>query len=426
MIGGERFGDDRPGDELSVMQMMRCVVLLLVCLGSASAQKPYELLLKGGHLIDPKNDVSAVRDVAISKGKVVAVGENLAAEKAEKVVDVSGLYVMPGLVDIHVHVYAGTGLAGVLTGDQSVYPDGFSFRSGVTTVVDVGSSGRRNFEDFQQRVIERAKTRVLAMLNIVGGGMGGSEVEQNVDDMEPEATARMAKKHPKIIVGIKTAHFSGPEWVAVDRAVEAGKLAKIPVMVDFGTFRPERPFEDLVLKHLRSGDMYTHTFLGRVPILDDEGKVRPYLFEAQKRGVKFDAGHGGGSFWWRQAVPAVRQGFIPDSISTDLHTGSMNAGMKDMSNVMSKFLSLGVPLEQVVRMSTWNPSRQILRPDLGHLTVGAEADIAVMRLETGTFGFLDVRRARFEGTKFLTAELTLRRGRVMWDLNGRAGTPWKE
>ena len=192
----------------------------------------------------------------------------------------------------------------------------------------------------------------------------------------------MVKKYPDIVVGIKTAHFQGPEWVAVDRAVEAGTLAKVPVMVDFGDFRPERPFEDLVLKHLRPGDMYTHTYIGRVPMLDDNGKVRPYLFEARKRGVKFDVGHGQGSFWWSQAAPAVRQGFLPDSISTDLHTGSMNSGMKNMANVMSKFLSLGVSLDDVVRLSTWSPSQQILRPDLGHLTVGTEADVAVMRLDS--------------------------------------------
>ncbi|MDA1315983.1 MAG: amidohydrolase/deacetylase family metallohydrolase [Acidobacteria bacterium] len=408
------------------MQMMRWMVLLLVCLGSASAQKPYELLLKGGHLIDPKNGVNAPRDVAISEGKIVAVGESLDPEQADKVVDVSGLYVMPGLVDIHAHVFTGSGRKGVLTGDTSVYPDGFSFRAGVTTLVDVGSSGRRNFEEFKKLIIDRAGTRVLSMLNIVGGGMGGGEIEQNVDDMEPGLTAQMAKKYPEIIVGIKTAHFQGPEWVAVDRAVEAGKLAKIPVMVDFGDFRPERPFEELVLKHLRPGDMYTHFFIGRVPMLDAEGKVRPYLFEARKRGVKFDVGHGQGSFWWSQAVPAVRQGFLPDSISTDLHTGSMNSGMKTMANLMSKFLSLDVPLEEVVKMSTWNPSQQIQRPDLGHLTVGAEADIAVMRVDTGKFGFLDVRNARFEGTKLLVPELTIRRGRVMWDLNGRAGAPWTD
>jgi dihydroorotase len=402
------------------------MVLLLVCLGSASAQRPYELLLRGGHLIDPRNEVSALRDVAIAKGKIVAVGESLDPEQADKVVDVSGLYVMPGIVDIHAHVFTGSGRKGVLTGDTSVYPDGFSFRSGVTTLVDVGSSGRRNFEEFKKLIIDRAQTRVLSMLNIVGGGMGGGDIEQNVDDMEPGPTAQMAKKYPDIIVGIKTAHFSGPEWVAVDRAVEAGKLAKIPVMVDFGNFRPERPFEDLVLKHLRPGDMYTHFYIGRVPMLDDEGKVRPYLYEARKRGVKFDVGHGQGSFWWSQAVPAVRQGFLPDSISTDLHTGSMNSGMKTMSNVMSKFLSLDVPLEDVVKMSTWNPSQQIQRPDLGHLTVGAEADVAVMRVDTGKFGFLDIRNARYDGTKLLVPELTIRRGRVVWDLNGRTGTPWTD
>jgi dihydroorotase len=402
------------------------MVLLLVCLGSASAQRPYELLLRGGHLIDPRNEVSALRDVAIAKGKIVAVGESLDPEQADKVVDVSGLYVMPGIVDIHAHVFTGSGRKGVLTGDTSVYPDGFSFRSGVTTLVDVGSSGRRNFEEFKKLIIDRAQTRVLSMLNIVGGGMGGGDIEQNVDDMEPGPTAQMAKKYPDIIVGIKTAHFSGPEWVAVDRAVEAGKLAKIPVMVDFGNFRPERPFEDLVLKHLRPGDMYTHFYIGRVPMLDAEGKVRPYLYEARKRGVKFDVGHGQGSFWWSQAVPAVRQGFLPDSISTDLHTGSMNSGMKTMSNVMSKFLSLDVPLEDVVKMSTWNPSQQIQRPDLGHLTVGAEADVAVMRVDTGKFGFLDIRNARYDGTKLLVPELTIRRGRVVWDLNGRTGTPWTD
>lgn len=404
---------------------MRSVVLLLLCVGIAAAQKPYELLLKGGHLIDPKNAINAPRDVAIAKGKIAAVGENINPDQADKVVDVSGLYVMPGLVDIHAHVFTGTGRKGVLTGDTSVYPDGFSFRAGVTTLVDVGSSGRRNFEEFKRLIIDRAQTRVLSMLNIVGGGMGGGEIEQNVKDMEPGPTAQMVKKYPDIIVGIKTAHYAGPEWVAVDRAVEAGKLGKVPVMVDFGRFREERPFEELVLEHLRPGDMYTHFFIGRVPMLDENRKVRPYLYEARKRGVKFDVGHGSGSFWWSQAVPAVRQGFLPDSISTDLHTGSMNSGMKNMSNVMSKFLSLDVPLEEVVKLSTWNPSQQIQRPDLGHLTVGAEADVAVMRVDTGKYGFLDIRNARYDGTKLLVPELTLRAGQVKWDLNGRAGTPWE-
>ena len=398
---------------------------VLLCPLLSRAQS-YDLLLKGGHVIDPANGIDKVMDVAVSGSKIAAVAAAIPAAKAKKVVDVSGLYVTPGLVDIHVHVYAGTGMKGAYSGDSSVYPDGFTFRSGVTTVVDVGSSGWRNFPDFKQRVIDRAKTRVLAMLNIVGRGMGGGDIEQNLDDMDAAATAKMAKQYPETIVGVKSAHYEGPEWIPVDRAVQAGKAAGIPVMVDFGIFRPERPHSELVLEHLRPGDMYTHTYLDRVPMLDENGKVRAYLFEAQKRGVKFDVGHGGGSFWWRLAVPAIRQGFIADSISTDLHIGSMNTGMKEMLNVMSKFINLGVSLRDVVKMSTSSPASQIQRPDLGNLSIGSGADIAVFRMDTGDYGFLDVQNATFKGTKLLVGELTLRDGKVVWDLNGRAGTPWKD
>jgi dihydroorotase len=398
--------------------------LAAVAAGSLCAQ--YDLLLKGGHVIDARNDIDGPRDVAIQDGRIAAVAESIDSSQAKQVVDVAGLYVAPGLVDIHVHVYTGTGMKGAYSGDNSVYPDGFSFRSGVTTMVDVGGSGWRNFPDFKQRVIDRAQTRVLAMLNIVGQGMGGGAIEQNLDDMDADATAKIAKQYPDTVVGVKTAHYEGPEWDPVERAIAAGTKANIPIMVDFGIFRQERPFEELVTKKLRPGDIYTHTYLGRVPLLDAENKPRPYLFEAQKRGVKFDVGHGGGSFWWFQAVAAVKGGFIADSISTDLHIGSMNAGMKNMANVMSKFLALDVPLKDVVRKSTWEPAQQIKRTDLGHLSVGAVADVAVLRLDTGDFGFLDVRGARKKGTQLLVCELTLRDGRVMWDLNGRAGTPWEQ
>lgn len=399
---------------------------LLSCLLAGSLSAQYDLLLKGGHVIDARNDIDGPRDVAIKDGRVAAVADSIDASKAEKVVDVSGLYVTPGLVDIHVHVYAGTGQKGTYSGDNSVYPDGFSFRSGVTTMVDVGGAGWRNFPDFKQRIIDRAQTRVLSMLNIVGTGMGGGEIEQNLDDMDADATAKMAKQYPDTIVGVKCAHYTGPEWDPVERAVEAGTKADIPVMIDFGHFREERPFEELVTTKLRPGDIYTHAYLGRVPLLDENNKPRPYLFEAQKRGVKFDVGHGGGSFWWFQAVPAVKNGFIADSISTDLHIGSMNAGMKNMANVMSKFLALGLPLADVVRKSTWEPAKQIKRTDLGNLSVGSVADVAVFRVDKGEFGFLDVRGARKMGDQLLTCELTLRDGRVRWDLNGRAGTPWEQ
>jgi dihydroorotase len=397
------------------------LMFLSLLASAALAQPAYDLLLKGGHLIDPKNGISARRDVAIAGGKIAAVAENIPAERARKVVDVGSLYVVPGLVDIHVHVFAGEGPA--YTGENSVFPDDHTFRSGVTTVVDAGSSGWRSFPDFKRRTINRSRTRVLSLLNIVGKGMGGA-VEQDTSDMDPKKTAEVALANKEYVVGIKTAHYAGPDWTAVDRAVEAGKIANMPVMVDFGNFRPERPYQELVLKHLRPGDISTHMYLGAVPMLDDGGRVLPYLFEARKRGVIFDVGHGGGSFLFRQAVPAIRQGFVPDSISTDLHIGSMNAGMKDMLNVMSKFLNMGLSLDDVIRMSSWNPARQIKREELGHLSVGAIADVAVLSLASGDFGFVDVHGARLRGSKKLVAELTLKDGRVVWDLNGITREDW--
>ncbi|MDQ3652307.1 MAG: amidohydrolase/deacetylase family metallohydrolase [Acidobacteriota bacterium] len=406
--------------------MMRLTFLLLFLVLNSSTlfgQQKYDLLLKNGHVIDPKNRISERRDIAISGGKIAAVERSIDASTAIKVVDVNGLYVTPGLVDIHVHVYAGTGMK-AYTGDLSVYPDGFSFRSCVTTMADAGSSGWHNFEDFKQRVIDRAKTRVFAFVNIVGQGMGGGAVEQDINDMNAQRAAEIAKKYPGVVVGIKTAHFAKPGWEAVDRAIEAGQLAGVPVMVDFGEFRPERPHQDLILKKMRPGDIYTHTYLNRVPMLDEAGRVRSYLFEGQKRGVIFDVGHGGGSFVFRYAVPAMKQGFTPDSISTDLHIGSMNAGMKDMTNVMSKFLNLGMQLDDVILKSTWNPAREIRRELYGHLSVGAPADVAILRLDTGDFGFVDVDRARFQGRQRLGCEMTILDGNVVYDLNGRSSELW--
>ena len=402
---------------------MRCILILGMA-WCAAAQGQYDLLLKGGHVVDSKNGISALRDVAISQGKIAAVEQNIAASRARRTIDVSSLYITPGLVDMHVHVFAGS-MGREYIGENCVRPDGFTFRSGVTTVVDAGSSGWRNFGEFRDQIVNRSKTRVLAMLNIVGSGMGGRpDVEQNTKDMEPERTAEVAKRHSDVVVGIKVAHYAGPEWIAVDRGVEAGKLAGVPVMVDFATFRPERPFQDLVLKHLRSGDIYTHTYLSVVPMLDSEGKLLPYLLDAKKRGVIFDVGHGGGSFSFRQAIPAIRQGFTPDSISTDLHVDSMNAGMKDMLNLLSKFLNMGMSMEDVIAAASWHPAREIHHEELGHLSPGAPADVAVLRLVNGEFGFVDSARLRMKGTKKLVAELTLREGRVVWDLNGMTSEDW--
>jgi dihydroorotase len=391
---------------------------------AAAAGPRYDLLLKGGHVIDPKNALSAVRDVAIANGRIAAVLPRIDPAEAFKVVDVSGLYVAPGLVDIHVHVYAGTGEKGSYAGDNSVYPDGFTLRVGVTTVVDAGCAGWRNFDDFQDRVIDRAKTRVLAFLNIVGHGMRGGAFEQDLADMEAGPTAAAVLAHRDRIVGIKTAHYEGPEWTPVERAVEAGRRAGVPVMVDFGANRPERPLADLLTEKLRPGDIYTHCYSGLRGELLPTGAVNPGMWKGRERGVVFDVGHGGGSFAWRVAVPATREGFWPDSISTDLHVHSMNAGMKDMLNVMSKFLALGLPLDDVVARSTWNPAREVHHEELGHLSVGALADVVVLRLETGRFGFVDSFGARLDGDRKLVCELTLRDGKVVYDLDGITRPRW--
>jgi len=368
---------------------------------------------------------TAVRDVAIRNGLIAAVEEHIDPSTALKTVDVSGLYVTPGLVDIHVHVYASTGERNSYAGDNSVFPDGFTFRVGVTTVADAGCSGYRNFEDFKEHIIDRSKTRVLAFLNIVGAGMRGPKYEDNLADMDPQPAAEMAKRHPGLIVGIKTAHYSGPEWTPVEHAVEAGTIANIPVMVDFGANRPERPLNILLTQKLRPGDIYTHCYSGLRGELGADGKVNPGMWEGRKRGVIFDVGHGGGSFTWRVAVPAIRQGFLPDSISTDLHIASMNSGMKDMLNVMSKFLTLGLSIDDVIVRSTWNPAREIHHDELGNLSVGSPADVSVLRVAQGDFGFTDMYGARMNGNRKFECEMTVKGGKIVYDLNGISRPDWK-
>jgi dihydroorotase len=234
----------------------------------------------------------------------------------------------------------------------------------------------------------------------------------------------VALKHADVIVAIKTAHWRQKNFISVEKAVEAGNLANLPVMVDFGYF--DKPYQTLVTDKLRPGDISTHFYRWPAPLLDKEGHTAEYLQAARKRGVKFDVGHGGGSFHFPVAEPLVRQGFWPDSISTDLHSGSVNGAMIDMLNVMSKFLAMGVPLQEVIRESTTNPAAQIRRSQLGHIGVGADADLAVLRLEQGKFGYVDVRGGRIEGSHRLGCEMTVRAGKIVYDFNGRAGVPWRE
>ncbi len=295
--------------KIRVENIFRCCIALSLCLGVrtfAESAPVYDLLLQGGHVLDDKNHIDSVMDIAIKDGKIAKVAKHIPASDALKTVNSKGFYVTPGLIDLHVHVYAGTGERSSYAGDNSVPPDGFTFRVGVTTVVDAGCSGWRNFEDFKQRIIDRSKTRVFALLNIVGSGMRGPKYEQNTADMDGEATAAMALKYPQTIVGIKTAHFEGPEWTPVEQAVIAGTKANIPVMVDFGVDRPTRPIYDLMTRKLRPGDIYTHMYSGlrheQDPVTLGPSKA---FTEGRQRGIYFDVGQGGGSFKWSLAVPGT-------------------------------------------------------------------------------------------------------------------------
>lgn len=395
--------------------------ILVVLITPAVAQE-YDLLIRNGTVIDPKNGRNEVLDIAISNGIIVQVGSTIEGEAKEEI-NARGLLVVPGLVDIHSHNFFGTSENSYLSdGFSALPPDGFTFRVGVTTVVDVGGAGWRNFDQFKRQVIDHSKTRVLSFLNIVGNGMKGGAVEQNQEDMDGAMTAKKALANKEFIVGVKVAHYSGPDWTPVQEAVKAGKLANIPVMIDFGGVEPNLSLERLFLQELRPGDIFTHAYAnvkGRMPIVDEStGKVRSYVFEAQKRGIVFDVGHGGGSFWFSQAKPALEQGIKPNTLSTDLHTGSMNAGMKDLLNVMSKFMNLGLSLEEVVEKTTWKSAQTINREELGHLSVGGIADIAILGIRNGTFGFVDVVGERIEGDRKLECEATIKDGKVVYDLNG--------
>ncbi|SHM78045.1 amidohydrolase/deacetylase family metallohydrolase [Mucilaginibacter sp. OK098] len=408
--------------------MLKTYFLLLILLGilsQVSMAQSYDIVIKGGRIIDPKNDIDAVMDIAVSNGKIALLSQNIDPKQGIQVVDAKGMYVTPGLIDIHTHDFYGTQPDHQYEdGNLGISPDGFTFRNGVTTVVDAGSSGWRTFPTFKSQTIDVSKTRVLALLNIVGEGMRGG-YEQNVNDMDPKMTALVAKRYRDIVVGIKLAHFEGHDWTPADRAVEAGTLAGgIPVMIDFGGSNPPLSIEELFMKHLRPGDIFTHCFgqLGSREYLVDlqTNKVKPFVYEARKRGIIFDVGYGGISFAYSQALPAMKEGFFPNSISTDIHVGSMNDAMKDMLTCMTKFLAMGMSLHDVIQASTSNPAKEIKHEELGNLSVGSGADVAILNIRDGKFGLYDYTGYKMETNKKLECELTIRAGKIVYDLNGIA------
>jgi len=405
-------------------------LFLIFCIAficKISHAQTYSILIKGGQVIDPKNNINEVLDVGIFEGKIKKIAKNIDPKEARQVVNAKGMYVTPGLIDIHGHVFFGTQPNHYLSdGLTAVVPDGFTFRVGVTTIVDCGGAGYTNFATFKKNIISTSRTRVLSFMNIVGAGMRGGDYEQDTSDMNPAKAAAIALENKDDVVGFKAAHFQGHDWKPVDNAVAAGKLANMPVIVDFGGSIPPLPLSDLFLKHLRPGDIFTHTYTLlegniRETVVDEATKkVKPFVLEARKRGIVFDVGYGGASFNYSQAIPAIKSGFYPTTISTDLHTGSMNGSMKDMLSIMSKFYIMGMDLPSVIKASTWTPAQVIHRETLGHISENAIADVAVFSMRKGDFGFYDKTGFKMEGKEKLECEMTIREGKIVYDLNGIA------
>ena len=399
---------------------------------AAMRAQNFDLLLKRGHVIDPKNNLDGHYDVAISNGRVAAVSRDIDPALADHVIEAGGYFVTPGLLDIHVHVYHTRAPQGEPEG-LSVVADAHSFRSGVTTMVDTGTSGQRHFLHFKSTCIDRQKTRILAFVNICDQGMLG-DFEQDPLTFDPELAAATVLAYPDLCVGIKAAHYwtrdSWDEvhtpWASVDAGVAAAALCNRPLMVDFWPRPPLRTYQELILSKLRAGDIHTHVFAQQFPVLGADGKPSAFLFEARKRGVVFDLGHGAGSFWYRNAAPAMAGGFSPDSISTDLHTGNVHGTVVDMITTMSKMLNLGMPLQEVIYRSTVTPAVEIGHPELGNLSIGACADVAVIKQLEGEFSFHDCGRARAHGRLKLENAMTIRGGEIVYDIGGLSMPDWQQ
>ncbi|MBZ5859321.1 amidohydrolase/deacetylase family metallohydrolase [Flavihumibacter profundi] len=409
-----------PGTVLKWIPRELFLLLVGALMNMLCFAQPYDLLIKNAHMIDPKNHINGKMDLAVTNGMISKVAKEIPAMQSKKTIDAGGLYIVPGLIDMHTHVFVGPEPEKFADGQYSVSPDDFSFRSGVTTVVDAGTSGWHNFPQFKGQVIDHMKTRVLAFLNINANGLSGKPDEEDVTKMIVDSAVQMQKKFPGIIVGIKIGHYEGSDWTPFDRALEAAAITHTPLFVE--CHLPKYSLQDQLHK-MRPGDIITHSYEQipeRMAVVDEAGKLRPFVLEAKQKGILFDLGHGGAGFWFSQAIPAFKQGLAPNSFGSDLHRFSMNAGMKSMTNIMSKYMAIGMPLEDAIVRATWNPALSIHRPDLGNLSEGTVADITLLRVLNGRFGYMDAGGYKLEGNQKLEAELTIRAGKIEWDLNGLA------
>jgi dihydroorotase len=386
-------------------------------LAAPAVAQQYDLLIKNGHVIDRASEINGVMDVAVAGETIAKVARDIPADQAKKTIDATGLYVTPGLIDLHAHVFGYGG---------SLWPDDTQLLTGTTTVVDCGGSGWRTFETFKETVVDRSKTRVLAFINVVGAGMVGTE--SDIDDMDADKLAAKIKQYPGLIVGIKCAHYGRRDYFNLEQAVKAGNIAGVPMIVDNSILTSnDRDTRTKLLKYFRPGDIHTHMFNDRhLEIVDRfSGKVQPYMHEAREKGRLFDLGHGNGSFVWPAAAKAMAQGFYPDTISTDLHNSSIFSTRSDMPNCISKMLVLGMSLEEAIFRSTARPAQVINKfPELGTLGEGKAADIAVFELEDGIFAYSDAWRKKRLADKRLRAVLTVRAGELVFDEKGLGFPEW--
>ncbi|MEF9892544.1 MAG: amidohydrolase/deacetylase family metallohydrolase [Anaerorhabdus sp.] len=379
----------------------------------------YDYLLLNGHVIDPENGINEVMDIAVQDGKIARIDKCLENQAATSILDLSGLYVTPGLIDAHVHCYYNTGVQKSWTGDYSIQPDLINLSQGVTTMIDAGSSGSYNFDHFRSTVINRSKTKIYALLNITDLGMTSLRDEQYPLENDFQSFISCYQRNKDRIVGIKIAHYDGKDFNDIDYAKKIQEEIQIPIMVDFGVFKKERPYDELLLSKLRRGDITTHCFRGPVPILDTEGYVYDYLREAQKKGIIFDVGHGAGSFLFRNAIPAVQQNFLPDILSTDLHVLSYRY-TSGMSDLLSKFMSIdNTKFYDYIRMTTEIPKKVFGLKNCGNISVKSEADIAVWNLRKGIFSYQDTGGGRLDSDICLECEMTFIQGEVCFDRNAR-------
>ena len=370
----------------------------------------YDLLIRGGTVVDPSQGLHAVRDVAIANGTIAAVGENLPETQSREILDASGLLVTPGLLDLHVHVYWGVSHFGI-------DPDVGNMSRGVTTAVDAGSSGANTFPAFRRYVLERSDTRLYALLNISAMGMISHDVGE-LEDMrwaDVEKATRAGRLNRDRVVGMKArlSHqiVGDNDIEALERALEAAEAIGGILMVHVGDTKT--PLEELMAM-LRPGDIVTHTFHGNGHgVLDDSGRVIDGIREAQRRGVVLDVGHGAGSFSFDVAEKALSQGLYPGNISSDLHFYNIEGPVFDQVTTLSKFLHLGLPIDEVVRLSTETTARAISTDGrLGTLKVGAEGDLTVLRLDEGRFTMTDSVEVTVESRQRLVHVKTVTGGHI--------------